>query len=67
MSDTIYVADVATLREALGKGYAAAVMRHSIALARAAVGPKRIWLHASDIGAPLYRSMGFATGATRQS
>ncbi len=63
VGDTIYVAYVATLPEAHGKGYAEAVMRRSIALAQAVAGPRRIWLHASDMGAPLYRSMGFATGA----
>lgn len=62
--DWIYVAYVATLPEAYGHGYAEAVMRHAIALAQDAIGPKRIWLHATEMGRPLYRSMGFETGAT---
>ena len=61
--ETIYIACVATLPEAYGQGYAEAVMRHAIALAQAAAGPRRIWLHATEMGAPLYRSMGFETGA----
>ena len=61
--ETIYIACVATLPEAYGQGYAEAVMRHAIALAQAAAGPRRIWLHATEMGAPLYRSIGFETGA----
>jgi len=63
IGDRIYVAMVATLPEAHGQGYAEAVMRRAIEHAQEAAGPKRIWLHASDMGWPLYRSMGFETGA----
>lgn len=63
VADTIYVAFVATLPEAFGKGYAEAAMRRAIELAQAAVGQRRIWLHASDAGRPLYHSMGFESGA----
>jgi len=59
----IYVALVATLPGAWGKGYAEAVMRRAITLAQDAVGAKRIWLHATEAGKPLYSSMGFETGA----
>ena len=55
---TIYVALVATLPEARGKGYAEAVMREAISHA----GAGRITLHASDAGLPVYRAMGFAPG-----
>jgi GNAT superfamily N-acetyltransferase len=61
--EMIYIALVATLPAAHGQGYAEAVMRHAIQCAQDAVGPKRIWLHATEMGRPLYRSMGFATGA----
>lgn len=63
VGDMIYIAFVATLPDAHGGGYAEAVMRRAIQYARDAAGPKRLWLHASDMGRPLYRSMGFATGA----
>ncbi len=64
VADIIYVAYVATLPDAYGRGYAEAVMRRSIAEAQAVAGPKRIWLHATEMGAPLYRSMGFEAGAS---
>ena len=38
-------------------------MRRAIAYAQEAGGERRLWLHASDMGAPLYASMGFQTGA----
>jgi GNAT superfamily N-acetyltransferase len=63
IGEMIYVALVATLRDAHGKGYAEAVMRHAIRCAQDAAGPKRVWLHATAMGRPLYQSMGFATGA----
>jgi GNAT superfamily N-acetyltransferase len=63
IGEMIYIALVATLPTAHGQGYAEAVMRRAIQYAQDAVGPKRIWLHATEMGRPLYRSMGFATGA----
>jgi GNAT superfamily N-acetyltransferase len=63
IGEMIYVALVATVREAHGKGYAEAVMRRAIRQAQDAAGQKRIWLHATAMGQPLYHSMGFATGA----
>lgn len=62
VGDELYVAMVATEPDLHGRGYADAVMRHSIAMAQAAVGPRRIWLHATDMGRPVYAAMGFATG-----
>ncbi len=58
VAGTIYVALVATLPEARGKGYAEAVMREAISHA----GGGRITLHASDAGQPVYRAMGFEAG-----
>ncbi len=63
IGEMIYIALVATMPDAHGKGYAEAVMRRAIDHAYEAAGRKRLWLHASDMGAPLYHSMGFETGA----
>ena len=63
IGEMIYVALVATLPAAHGKGYAEAAMRRAIQYAQDAAGPRRIWLHATEMGRPLYQSMGFATGA----
>jgi GNAT superfamily N-acetyltransferase len=63
ISGFIYIALVATLPKAHGKGYAEAAMRKAIAQGREAMGETRIGLHASDMGQPLYRSMGFEPGA----
>jgi GNAT superfamily N-acetyltransferase len=63
VGEEIYVAYVATLPAAYGRGYAEAVMRRAIVLAQDAIGPRRIWLHATEMGRPLYQSMGFEAGA----
>jgi GNAT superfamily N-acetyltransferase len=60
---TMYIAFVATVPESHGKGYAEAVMRHTIEQAGRAMGPARMTLHASDMGRPVYRAMGFEPGA----
>jgi len=62
VAGTIYVAFVATLPEAHGKGYAEAVMRHAIEQGRRAMGFTRMTLHASDMGRPVYLAMGFDPG-----
>ena len=54
---------VATLPDLHGKGFGEATMRRAIAAAQDAVGHKRLWLHATASGRPLYRSMGFDDGA----
>jgi GNAT superfamily N-acetyltransferase len=59
---TMYIALVATLPESHGKGYAEAVMRHAIEQAGRAMGSMRMTLHASDVGRPVYRAMGFEPG-----
>lgn len=64
--ENIYVAYVATLPEAYGRGYAEAVMRRAIVLAQDAIGARRICLHSTEMGRPLYQSMGFETGAALQ-
>jgi hypothetical protein len=38
-------------------------MRKAIEYAQGAGGERRLWLHASDMGRPLYASMGFESGA----
>jgi GNAT superfamily N-acetyltransferase len=56
----IYVGWVATLPDRHGQGLGEAAMRRSIVAAQEAA--KRslpIWLHATEAGRPLYRSMGF--------
>jgi len=63
VAGTMYVAFVATVPEAHGKGYAEVVMRHAIAQAGQAMGSRRMTLHASDMGRPVYQAMGFEPGA----
>ena len=63
LDDCIYIAMVATLPEGHGKGYGEAAMRRAIGAVQEVVGEKRLWLHATEMGRPLYRSMGFAEGA----
>lgn len=63
LGDCIYVAMVATLPDCHGKGYGEGAMRHAITAAQEASDAGRLWLHATDMGRPLYRSMGFADGA----
>jgi GNAT superfamily N-acetyltransferase len=60
---TMYIAFVATVPEAHGKGYAEAVMRHVIEQAGPAMGAARMTLHASDMGRSVYQAMGFEAGA----
>lgn len=60
---SIYVAMVASAPGTHGRGYAEAAMRRVILDAEREVGSRRIWLHATEVGEPLYRSMGFEGGA----
>ena len=55
----LYVALVATAPEYRGRGYAEAVMRHSLNRALPRSGTGGIALHATAAGLPLYRRMGF--------
>lgn len=59
LDNRLYVGLVATVPHAQRRGYAEAVMRHSIEQARRTTGLSRIILHASDAGFPLYSRMGF--------
>lgn len=61
---TIYVAFVATMPDAHGRGYAEAVMRKAIEEGQRSIGARRLTLHASDMGRPLYQSMGFQPGGS---
>lgn len=61
-----YIGWVATLPSLYGRGYGEAAMRRAIAAARDAVGPRRLWLHATEMGRPLYAAMGFESGAAMQ-
>ena len=62
LGDCIYVAMVATLPDGHGKGYGEAAMRRAIGAVQDIAGEKRLWLHATEMGRPLYRSMGFEVG-----
>jgi GNAT superfamily N-acetyltransferase len=55
----LYVALVATLPEAQRRGYAEAVMRHSLEEASKATGLHRTILHATEAGRPVYSRMGY--------
>lgn len=59
-----YVAYVATLPEYRRRGYAEAVMRHSLDTAEQATGVRRSVLHASQMGRPVYETMGYRPVAT---
>jgi ribosomal protein S18 acetylase RimI-like enzyme len=59
MGETLYMSLVATRPEQQEKGYAEAVMRHSLARAREATGLERTVLHATPAGRPLYLDMGY--------
>ena len=59
VAGTVYIALVATLNEEQGKGYGEAAVRHAIAEGRKAMGLNCATLHASDMGLPVYRAMGF--------
>jgi GNAT superfamily N-acetyltransferase len=55
----LYVALVATLPEMRRRGYAEAVMRYSLQEAARGTGIRRMTLHATDAGRPLYLAMGY--------
>jgi len=55
----LYVGQVATMPRAQRRGYAEAVMRHSLNEATKATGIQRTVLHASDEGRPIYLRMGY--------
>lgn len=55
----LYVALVATDADHRGRGYAEAVMRHSLNVAAKKTGLSRTILHASDMGHAIYARMGY--------
>lgn len=55
----LYVGLVATHAAYRGRGYAEAVMRHSLEVAASRTGLRRTVLHASDMGRRLYAEMGY--------
>jgi ribosomal protein S18 acetylase RimI-like enzyme len=55
----LYVGWVATLPEARRNGYAEAVMRHSLEEAAWSSDLSRTVLHATELGYPIYRAMGY--------
>jgi ribosomal protein S18 acetylase RimI-like enzyme len=57
----LYVSWVATHPERRQKGYAEAVMRRSLEEAAAATGLRRTVLHATEMGFPVYKAMGYRT------
>lgn len=57
--DEFYLALVATLPDYRNRGYARAVIRHSLEQAAQRYGKKRTALHATPIGIPLYQEMGY--------
>ncbi|WP_373491309.1 GNAT family N-acetyltransferase [Parasphingorhabdus sp.] len=60
----IYIGWVATLPDRHGQGLGEAAMRRAITAAQqAATRPLPLWLHATEAGRPLYRSMGFEEAA----
>ena len=59
---TVYIALVATHPEEQGKGYAATVMRHTVIQAQQGMGIRHTTLHATDMGFPVYRAMGYTEG-----
>lgn len=59
LDSCLYVGLVATHPEHRRKGYAEAVMRHSIAKAQQESGQQKIVLHATEQGQSLYQAMGF--------
>ena len=56
--DVLYLALVATTPDARRKGYAEAVIRHSLQKAHDTTGLNRTILHATEAGFPVYKRMG---------
>ena len=61
--ECLYLALVATVPEAQRRGYAEAVVRHSLQRAHEATGIRRTILHATDAGYPLYKRLGYQAAA----
>jgi hypothetical protein len=61
--ECLYLGLVATIPEAQGKGYAQAVVRHSLQKAHEATGLTRTILHATQAGYSLYDGLGYRAAA----
>ena len=61
--ECLYLALVATVPEAEGKGYAQAVVRHALQKAHEATGLTRTILHATQAGYPLYDGLRYRVSA----
>jgi GNAT superfamily N-acetyltransferase len=57
--DVLYLALVATSEDARGKGYGEAIVRHSLQKAHEATNLTHTALHATDMGKPVYKRIGF--------
>ena len=62
VAGTVYIALVATLPEAQRNGYAETVMRQAVTQGQQGMGIMRTTLHATDMGFPVYRAMGYRPG-----
>lgn len=60
----LFLALVATRPDAQKKGYGEAVVRHALQRAHEATGLTRTILHATDLGRPLYRRLGYHDTST---
>ena len=56
---SLYLALVGTLPDARKQGFSEALVRHALQEAHLATGLRRTDLHATDIGAPVYRRIGY--------
>ena len=63
VDNILYVAMVATHPDHQRKGYAGAVMRHSLQQSQKATGLSRTVLHATEAGFPVYQRMGYRSVA----
>jgi GNAT superfamily N-acetyltransferase len=59
IGECLFLALVATMPDARGKGYAQAVVRQSLQRAHEATGYRRTILHATDAGRPVYERIGY--------
>ncbi len=59
-----YVLNMYTVPEFRRRGLASALLRDIIAYVKENTAAKRIWLHATDDGRPVYEKLGFGAGAT---
>jgi GNAT superfamily N-acetyltransferase len=60
----LYLALVATREDARGKGYGESIVRHALHKAYEATNLSKVALHATDMGKPVYRRIGFQPIAT---